>query len=1126
MEFRILGPLEVVEEGHPLALAAGKQRALLAILLLRANEVVSSDELIDSLWGERPPASAPKSIQIYVSQLRKIIGGPRDEAGRNGILITRPHGYELHVEPGELDLHRFDRLLQEGRDALEAAQPADAAAKLREALSLWRGPALADFTYEPFARPEIARLEEIRLVALEDRIEADLALGRHANLIGELEAQVTKHPLRERLRGQLMLALYRSGRQAEALELYQQTRRLLRDELGLEPSPALQELERAILRHDAALTGLRPETSHPERAKVRNPRTLILAGSLLLLAAVAAGLTELSRDSGPGGLPGVAPNELGQINPKTNKIVARVPVGTRPDELAYGRGALWVVNQGDSTISRVNPVTRRAVRTIPLRATPTGLSAGEGFIWVTTDNGIKVIDPRFDDVPPRTIKIRESPATTNGPFVPAPMGIAFAQRASWMINGDFFGQIWRINTETGRPVEKIVTGTTPTTIATGGGDVWVSDVFDNTVTRIDRTGVVTARISVGHGPTSIAVGGGAVWVVDTEDDNVKRIDPGTATVVTTIPVGHSPGAIAIGGGAVWVANRADGTISRIDPRSNKPAGTIDVGQSPVGLAFARGSLWVSVQPKPPTLSTILAKNGGVAQIDQSPFAIDPATQSAWGYGNFQLEYATCAKLLNYPDKPAPAGWRLQPEIAKSMPTISRDGRTYTFTIRRGYKFSPPSNAPVTAATLKYTIERSLSPTLKPSVVVYVNDIVGERAYIKGKASHISGVTARGDTLSIRLTRPAGDFPTRITLPPFCAVPLSTPMHPTEDPIPSAGPYYVASHVPGVQTVLRRNPNYAGPRPRRLAEIVYTTGFSTAQSVARALAGQTDYVPDAGGSTSWTKVNRRYGAQSPAARAGHQRVFINLLPSGSVDTLTLNTSRPLFTSPRLRLAVNYAIDRQALARLGGYGPVTGALTALPIDHYLVEGTPGYRKTQMYPARGDLRIAKQLAGKRRRTAVMYACDFKVCLQEAQVVKKNLAAIGISVEVRTFPMSEALARQYNKGEPYDIGLNTWRMDYPDPFDVLNLLLDGKLGINAAHLNSPMWNRRLEAAAQLSGDARARAYKRLDTGLARQAAPWVAFMQENWLDLFSDRVSCQTYQPVYGMDLATLCIRRVKNH
>ena len=245
IEFRVLGSVEVVEQDGPLALGAPKQRALLAVLVMHRGEPVSTERLIDEIWGEQPPASANKIVQGYVSNLRRVLG--------DGWLVTRGHGYLLQAEPGQTDVGRFESLLGEGRRALVGGDPGRAAAQLGEALALWRGAPLADFAYEPFAQAEIARLEELRLVAVEERIEAALALGDHARLVGELEALVREHPLRERLRGQLMLALYRSGRQADALEVYRQTSELLRDELGLEPSPQLRELERSILNQTATV---------------------------------------------------------------------------------------------------------------------------------------------------------------------------------------------------------------------------------------------------------------------------------------------------------------------------------------------------------------------------------------------------------------------------------------------------------------------------------------------------------------------------------------------------------------------------------------------------------------------------------------------------------------------------------------------------------------------------------------------------------------------------------------------------------------------------------------------------------------------------------------------------------
>jgi DNA-binding SARP family transcriptional activator len=245
VEFGILGPLAVWREGREVELGPAKQRALLAVLLLHEGEAMATERLVDALWGERPPATAVKALQVYVSQLRKTLG--------SGVLETRPLGYAVRVQDGALDLRRFERLLEEGRELLADDMPFEAGPVLRQALSLWRGEPLADFRYEAFAQDAIGRLAELRLVALEHRLEADLAVGREAEAVPELETLVREYPLRERLCGLLMLALYRAGRQADALAAYQATRARLVDELGLDPGAPLQQLERQILIHDAAL---------------------------------------------------------------------------------------------------------------------------------------------------------------------------------------------------------------------------------------------------------------------------------------------------------------------------------------------------------------------------------------------------------------------------------------------------------------------------------------------------------------------------------------------------------------------------------------------------------------------------------------------------------------------------------------------------------------------------------------------------------------------------------------------------------------------------------------------------------------------------------------------------------
>ena len=246
MQVGILGPFQLEDGGRRITVGGARQRAVLADLVLHANEVVPSERLVVDLWGEDSPLSAANALQAAISRLRRVLPPGR--------LVTTAPGYALRIFPVELDVKRFEQLVSEGRDALGGGAPAAAARVFGQALSLWRGPPLADFRYEPFAQAEIARLEELQLACLEERIEADLALGSVTALIPELHRLVSEYPLRERVRRQLMLALYRSGRQAEALEVYHEFRTALQEELGLEPSPLLRELEAAILRQDPVLS--------------------------------------------------------------------------------------------------------------------------------------------------------------------------------------------------------------------------------------------------------------------------------------------------------------------------------------------------------------------------------------------------------------------------------------------------------------------------------------------------------------------------------------------------------------------------------------------------------------------------------------------------------------------------------------------------------------------------------------------------------------------------------------------------------------------------------------------------------------------------------------------------------
>src|SRR5829696_3397185 len=780
IQFRILGPLEVEDDERLVPLGGSRQRAVLAILLLHRGEVVSTDRVVDELWGERPPDTATKTVQVYVSRIRKELG--------QDVVLTRGGGYLLDVPPDQLDAERFQRLAAGGRNALERGDARSARELLSEALDLWRGPPLADLAYEPFTQRHITRLEELRLVALENRIEADLALGNHAAQIPELETLVREHPARERLRGQLILALYRSGRQTDALASYRDARRALVEELGLDPSRELRELERAILAQDPAIDA--PARVRPARETARGRRGGVLiglGGGLLLAAALAAIFAGGTNDPTPQRATG---NSLAVIDPESNQLVATIPTGVRPADVAAGAGRIWVANQGDDTATEIDPRRRAVVSTLSPRVTVGGLAADDRGVWigdvarsrlVRLDRDFRLVD--------RSIRLAFGVHGASA----GPNRVAVGYGSVWA--GSSHSAIARVDADT-RDVDNVSVGNGPSAIATGAGGVWVTDDVDNTVARIDpaSANAVTGTTPVGRGPSALDVGAGAVWVANTQDNTVKRLDPRTGAVIGTTRVGRRPTGVAVGEGAVWVANSLSGTVSRIDPRSGDVEATVDVGEAPQGVTVAHGLVWVSVQYRAAPGASRTAANGRVARllVPEEPGPTDPALDT-----DFQRLSATCALLYNYPDRPYPDGAKLRPEVAKGQPTVSSDGLTYEFRLRHGFRFSPPSNERVTAKAFKRAIERDLSPRIGSFAGGLLGDVVGADDYIARRTRRIAGVTARRMRLVIRLERPVADLTSRLAARYFCAVPPNTPITPKGiDALPSAGPYYVASHVPG------------------------------------------------------------------------------------------------------------------------------------------------------------------------------------------------------------------------------------------------------------------------------------------------------------------------------------------
>ena len=596
MQLRILGPFEVCDDsGEPVKLPTGRERALLAVLALRRGEVVSTDGLVDALWGEQPPPTAAKALQGYVSHLRRIL----ESAGESGVLVTQPPGYLLRLADDAVDARRFEVLAAQGWRQLDD-DPAGAVATFEEALALWHGPALGEFAFSDFAQREIHRLDELRLETIEGRLEGQLRLGRHGAVVAELEARVDEHPLRERLRGQLMLALYRSGRQAEALEVYRDGRRRLANDLGLEPGTELQRLERQILAQDPELEapregGARDVGSTPAApAPPRRRRARLVAMAVVLLVAAFAGVTAgyfVLRDDASASVT-ITPPALVVVDAATNRVVASIPLGSRPVTVAAGEAGIWVGDARDGTVTRIDPTTRRVVATIGIGSPVVDLATGLGAVWAATGGFGEVvrIDPELGAVA-RRIPMGE-PGDVSVPSVSA-IGVGG-------------GRVWasapegmvRIAPASGDVVDAVdLGGLSALQIAVGAGAVWAT-TFANRAHRVEaRSGDETTDFYTGTPLYAIAVGGNAMWVGGAwqNSDQLWKVDQVTGSQLFTVRPASDVAAVAFGEGAAWTVSFDDAVLVRIEPETGEIEATIPIGGGAEDVVVHDGLVWIPVQ---------------------------------------------------------------------------------------------------------------------------------------------------------------------------------------------------------------------------------------------------------------------------------------------------------------------------------------------------------------------------------------------------------------------------------------------------------------------------------------------------------------------------------------------------
>jgi len=558
------------------------------VLLVHANEVVSSDRLVDALWGERPPETAATALQGFVSQLRKVLEPDRAPGAPGAVLITRTPGYMLRVDPEALDAARFEQLVLEGQEALAAGEAKRAADVLREALGLWRGPALAGVDETIPTHGEAHRLEELRLEALEDRIDADFALGHDGALVSELESLVEQEPLRERPRGQLMLAFYRAGRQADALELYKDTRRTFVEQLGIEPTPRLRELEQAILAQDPELDAGLPRLRPPAVLRGRSKRVMLGLGITVVgLAAILATTAVFIARRDDAAIV-AAPGSVAVVDPNSARVVDTVEVGSGPVAIVFGHGSLWVANSEDDTVSRIDPETREVEATIGVPS-PVDLAVGADAIWVASGiaGTVSRIDPESNDVV-ATIDLR-----TSDPFDPRTVqGIATGAGSIWAaVSGR---ELVRIDPNQDRVVGSIDVGSDQLAATAGHGALWVVTTRGQLLRIEPTTGAVTTRLSVGS-PGSfpndvVAADDGILALVG----DIWLVDPDSTRLDRTLTLGNYVTAVADEPGpGLWAATY-EGALARLDPDLEEAPVRVQLGSQPTAIAIASGAVWVAI----------------------------------------------------------------------------------------------------------------------------------------------------------------------------------------------------------------------------------------------------------------------------------------------------------------------------------------------------------------------------------------------------------------------------------------------------------------------------------------------------------------------------------------------------
>lgn len=1024
-----LGPLEASYDGLSLRLGGARQRSVLACLLAEPSHQLSSDRLVDAIWGDHPPADV--TLQTYVFRLRQALEPGREKGRPPSVLVTTAGGYRLDVPHDAVDASAFEDLVERGQ-RLVRSDPQQAAEVLSTALSLWRGPVLSDLPDLDFVAPAATRLEELRLGATESCAQARLTLGEHGAALAILDPLVTEHQLREHAAALRMLALYRAGRQSDALAGYRQLRRTLDDELGVSPSQELESLHQRMLRHDPGLEqpqtvpqqavvpdspapapatstdagadpGSGPAALNPGTRRLRRRRWVAIGAVVALAAGALVGTTAVLAKRQ------LSPLPANSAGPLQGGLVTGDAVGlpSAPVSMVSAGGAVWAVLANEDVLVRIDPRTRQVTQTVAkVGGNPQAVAAAGDDLWVAG----------YDEKVVTRVNVSTAQVVDKIPVGIEPAAVATDATGVWVANsGD--NTVQHIDATTGKAGAAIAVGDGPDALAVDGRTLWVANGRAGTLTPIDtRSGQrVASDVRVDAGPTAIAVTDTDLWVANEFGQSVSRIAKDTGRI-TSIEVKDGPVAVQVDGDgqAVWVALRFAGSLTAIDIATNAARDEPAAG-APSALTTHDGDLWAGAGAY-----TSPEHRGGTTvweDVAGAPDALDPSWGGTPQYVNLQrIVYDT---LVAHRMAGGRASQALVPDLAVRIPEPSDGGRQYVFSIREGIHYS--TGAVVLPSDFVRGAQRAmLSTSGNPG---FYAAIIGasrcSKAVVTTACDLGKGVVAddANHLLTIHLSRPDPELLEKLA---YFVVPMpaGTPATvPTRTWIPGTGPYQVAAATADGSVSLTRNPRF---RPWSFAaqpdgypdRIDYRVVATKEQAADDVLAGRAQgaYV---------------YGAIPAAVEQKPQYVkTYNLV---DIQYLFPNTQVAPFDDVRARQAFSYALDRRIIARADGSTPTCQTIPAT---------LPGYRRYCPYqsgPATGPYQgpdVAKAQAlvaasGTRGMPVTVAYRDDPLYARMATYGASVLRELGYQVTMRPLQPDEDRSRLQ-----VTVRLG-WVADYPSPAD-----------------------------------------------------------------------------------------------